>query len=89
MAYIGLIVTQSPRPESAQEVCDQPVAAAKHIDKQRPGATDDCGFSPFSIDMKPNHGTHDYARDVVFQKITNRVSGTKMAAEKLGYIRRF
>jgi methionine synthase II (cobalamin-independent) len=84
MAYIGVIVTQSPRPESAQEVCDQLVAAAKYIDKQVLGSTDDCGFSPFSIDMKPNHGTPDYARDVAFQKIANRVAGTKMAAEKLG-----
>ena len=84
MAYIGCIVTQSPRPESAQEVCDQLVAAAKYIDKQRLGSTDDCGFSPFSIDKKPNHGYPDYARDVAFQKIANRVAGTKMAAEKLG-----
>lgn len=83
MAYIGVIVTQSPRPESAQEVCDQLVAAANFIDKQRLGSTDDCGFSPFSIDMKPNHGNPDYARDVAFQKIANRVTGTKMAAEKL------
>jgi methionine synthase II (cobalamin-independent) len=84
MAYVGVIVTQSPRPESAQEVCDQLVAAAKYIDKQLLGSTDDCGFSPFSIDMKPNHGTPDYARDVAFQKISNRVAGTKMAAERLG-----
>ena len=83
MAYIGCIVTQSPRPESAQEVCDQLVAAAGYIE-ERIGSTDDCGFSPFSIDKKPNHGSPDYARDVAFQKITNRVSGTKMAAEKLG-----
>ena len=66
------------------EVCDQLVAAAKYIDKQLLGSTDDCGFSPFSIDMKPNHGTPDYARDVAFQKISNRVAGTKMAAERLG-----
>ena len=26
----------------------------------------------------------DYAREVAFQKITNRVAGTRMAAEKLG-----
>lgn len=84
MAYIGVIVTQSPRPESAQEVCDQLVAAAKYVDKQRLGSTDDCGFSPFSIDSKPNHGSPDYARDIAFQKIANRVAGTKMAAEKLG-----
>jgi methionine synthase II (cobalamin-independent) len=84
MAYIGCIVTQSPRPESAQEVCDQLVAAANFIGKDRIGSTDDCGFSPFSIDMKPNHGTPDYARDIAFQKISNRVAGTKMAAERLG-----
>jgi methionine synthase II (cobalamin-independent) len=84
MAYIGCIVTQSPRPESTQEVCDQLVAAAKYIDKHRLGSTDDCGFSPFSIDTKPNHGSPDYARDIAFQKIANRVAGTKMAAEKLG-----
>jgi methionine synthase II (cobalamin-independent) len=49
MAYIGCIVTQSPRAESAQEVCDQLITAAKYIDKQRLGSTGDCGFSPFSI----------------------------------------
>ena len=84
MAYIGTCVTQSPRPESAQEICDQLVRAANFIDKQRIGSTDDCGFSPFSIDEKPNHGSPDYAREIAFQKIKNRVEGTKMAAEKLG-----
>jgi methionine synthase II (cobalamin-independent) len=84
MAYIGVCVGQSPRPESPQEICDQLVRAANFIDKQRIGSTDDCGFSPFSIDEKPNHGSPDYARDVAFQKIKNRVEGTRMAAEKLG-----
>ncbi len=84
MCYVGVTVTQSPRVESAQEICDQLVRAADFIPKERLGATDDCGFSPFSIDEKPNHGSPDYARDVAFQKITNRVQGTRMAAEKLG-----
>ncbi|HET9258070.1 MAG TPA: 5-methyltetrahydropteroyltriglutamate--homocysteine methyltransferase [Pseudonocardiaceae bacterium] len=84
MAYIGTCVTQSPRAESAQEICDQLIRAANFIDKQRIGSTDDCGFSPFSIDEKPNHGSPDYAREVAFQKIKNRVEGTRMAAEKLG-----
>lgn len=84
MAYIGVINPGNPRVESAEEVCDHLVAAANHIDKQQLGSTDDCGFSPFSIDEKPNHGSPDYARDVAFQKITNRVKGTQMAAEKLG-----
>ena len=84
ICYVGVTVTQSPRPESAQEICDQLVRAANFIPKDRLGSTDDCGFSPFSIDEKPNHGSPDYARDVAFQKITNRIEGTKMAAEKLG-----
>ena len=84
MAYIGVTNPGNPRVETAQEVCDQLVAAAKYIPKDQLGSTDDCGFSPFSIDEKPNHGSPDYARDVAFQKITSRVQGTKMAAEKLG-----
>ena len=84
MCYIGVTVTQSPRVENAQEICDLLVHAADFIPKERLGSTDDCGFSPFSIDEKPNHGSPDYAREVAFQKITNRVEGTKLAAEKLG-----
>jgi methionine synthase II (cobalamin-independent) len=84
MAYIGVCVTQSPRAESPQEICDALVRASNFIPKERLGSTDDCGYSPFSIDEKPNHGSPDYARDVAFQKITNRVEGTRMAAEKLG-----
>ena len=77
-------MTQSPRPESPEEIRDALVRAANFIPKERIGSTDDCGFSPFSIDEKPNHGSPDYAREIAFQKITNRVEGTKMAAEKLG-----
>jgi methionine synthase II (cobalamin-independent) len=84
VVFVGVINPQNPRVESAQEVCDELVAAAKHIPKERLGATDDCGFSPFSIDEKPLHGSADYAREIAFQKISNRVQGTKMAAEKLG-----
>jgi methionine synthase II (cobalamin-independent) len=84
MAYIGVINPGNPRIESAEEVRDALVRASNFIPKERLGATDDCGFSPFSIDEKPNHGSPDYARDVAFQKITNRVEGAKMAAEKLG-----
>jgi methionine synthase II (cobalamin-independent) len=84
ICYIGVTVTQSPRVEGAQEICDQLVRAADFIPKERLGSTDDCGFSPFSIDEKPNHGSPDYARDVAFQKIAARVEGTRMAAERLG-----
>ncbi len=84
MAYIGVINPGNPRVESVEEVTNALVRAADFIDKQQLGATDDCGFSPFSIDEKPNHGSPDFAREVAFQKITNRIEGTRAAAEKLG-----
>ncbi len=84
MAYIGTIVTQSPRVEAPEEITKQLVRAANFIDRMQLGSTDDCGFSPFSIDEKPNHGSPDYARDVAFQKIASRVEGTRRAAEQLG-----
>ncbi|HEV7791686.1 MAG TPA: 5-methyltetrahydropteroyltriglutamate--homocysteine methyltransferase [Pseudonocardia sp.] len=84
MAYLGVTNPGNPRVETADEVRDQLVRAANFIDRQRIGATDDCGFSPFSIDEKPNHGSPDFARDVAFEKIKARVEGTRAAAEQLG-----
>jgi methionine synthase II (cobalamin-independent) len=84
MAYIGVINPLNPRVESPEEVRDALIRAANFIPKEQLGATDDCGFSPFSIDEKPNHGSPDFARETAWQKITNRVEGTKLAAEKLG-----
>jgi len=84
MAYIGVINPLNPRVESSEEVRDALVRAASFIPKEQLGATDDCGFSPFSIDEKPSHGSPDFARETAWQKITNRVAGTKLAAEKLG-----
>ena len=83
VCYIGVTNPQNPRVESAQEICDLLVRAADFIPKERLGATDDCGFSPFSIDEKPLHGSPDYARDVAFQKIAHRVEGARMAADRL------
>jgi methionine synthase II (cobalamin-independent) len=79
-----VINPQDPRVETAQEVCDDLVLASKYIDKERLGATDDCGFSPFSIDVKPKHGSPDVARDIAFQKIASRIEGAKLASAKLG-----
>jgi methionine synthase II (cobalamin-independent) len=84
MAYIGVINPLNPRVESPEEVRDALVRAANFIPKGQLGSTDDCGFSPFSIDEKPSHGSPDFARQTAWQKITNRVQGTKLAAEKLG-----
>jgi methionine synthase II (cobalamin-independent) len=84
LVYFGVTNGLSPRPESPQEVADLLLRAANFMPKERIGSTDDCGFSPFSLDEKPQHGSPDYAREVAFQKIKNRVEGTRLAAEKLG-----
>ncbi len=84
VCFIGVINPQNPRVETPQEVCDDLLLASKYIPKERLGATDDCGFSPFSIDVKPKHDSPDYARDIAFQKIAARIEGVKMASKKLG-----
>ena len=84
VCFIGVTNPQNPRVETAEEVYEDVMLASKHIAKERLGTTDDCGFSPFSIDVKPKHGSPDFARDVAFEKIKARVEGTKMAAAKLG-----
>jgi methionine synthase II (cobalamin-independent) len=84
VCFIGVINPQNPRVETAEEVRDDLLLASKHIPKERLGSTDDCGFSPFSIDVKPKHGSPDVARDIAFQKIKARVEGTRLAAAELG-----
>ncbi len=84
VCFVGVINPQDPRIETPEEVRDALVTAAKYIPTDRLGSTDDCGFSPFSIDVKPKHGSPDVARDIAFQKITNRIQGSAMASEALG-----
>ena len=87
VCFIGVTNPQNPRVETPQEVGDDLLLASKYIPKERLGSTDDCGFSPFSIDVKPKHGSPDLARDIAFQKIRSRVEGTQMASHKLGVAR--
>ena len=84
VCFIGVINPLNPRVETPQEVRDDLLLASRHIPKERLGSTDDCGFSPFSIDVKPKHGSPDIAREIAFKKIASRVEGTSMASEKLG-----
>ncbi|KAF8591335.1 UROD/MetE-like protein [Ramaria rubella] len=91
VCFIGVINPLNPRIETPEEVCEALLTAAKYIPKDRLGATDDCGFSPFSIDRKPKHipgsgvqSDPDYARNIAFQKIKARVLGVSLASKKLG-----
>ncbi len=84
VCFMGVVNPLSPEVETAEHVRDELLAAAAHIPPARLGATDDCGFSPFSRDLKPQHGSPDFARDVAMQKISARLAGARMASEQLG-----
>ena len=84
VCFIGVTNPLTPEVETSEHVRDELLAAAKHIPVDRLGATDDCGFSPFSRDVKPQHGSPDFARDVAMQKISARLEGARLASEELG-----
>ncbi len=84
VCFMGVINPLDPRVETAEEIRDSLVLASKYIPVERLGATDDCGFSPFSRDVKPKHGSPDFARDVAMQKIAARLEGVALAREALG-----
>jgi len=84
VCFMGVVNPLSPEVETAEQVKDELVTAAKYIPVERLGATDDCGFSPFSRDVKPSHGSPDFARDVAMQKISARIEGARLASEELG-----
>ncbi len=84
VCFMGVIDPLNPTVETPEQVRDELTTAARHIPVERLGATDDCGFSPFSIDEKPKHGSPDFARDIAFAKIAARVEGAAMASQQLG-----
>lgn len=80
---VGVTNPTSPKLETAEQVRDQLVRAARFIPPELLGSTDDCGFSPYLVDEKPRHGSPDFARDVAFAKIAARVRGTALATAEL------
>ncbi|KAI4089838.1 MAG: hypothetical protein L6R37_007987 [Teloschistes peruensis] len=85
VAFIGTINPLSPDVKTPEIVAADLEEAVKcGIPKDQLGATDDCGFSPFSVDVKPKHGSPDFAREMAMKKLAARVKGAKMASEKLG-----
>jgi len=75
--FVGVTDPIDPRVESADEVRDRILEAAKFIPPARLGTTDDCGFSPFGDDTSTS-------RDTAFAKIRARVEGNAMASKQLG-----
>ena len=75
--FVGVIAPIDPRVETAEQVRDRLLEAARYIPSAQLGSTDDCGFSPFSDDTSTS-------RDTAFAKIEARVKGTAMASRALG-----
>lgn len=75
--FVGVIDPINPRLESPEEVKQRVLEAARHIEPERLGTTDDCGFSPFTDDRSTS-------RDLAFDKIRARVEGTELASRELG-----
>ena len=75
--FVGVIDPIDPRVETPEEVRDRVLEAARFIDLDHLGTTDDCGFSPFGDDTSTS-------RDTAFAKIQARIAGTAMASSALG-----
>jgi 5-methyltetrahydropteroyltriglutamate--homocysteine methyltransferase len=75
--FVGVTDPIDPRVETADEVRDRVLLAARYIPPERLGTTDDCGFSPFADDRST-------ARETAFAKIAARVEGTELASRELG-----
>ena len=75
--FVGVIDPLDPRVETAEEVRDRVLEAARFIDPSHLGTTDDSGVSPFGDDTSTS-------RDTAFAKIQARITGTAMASSALG-----
>jgi len=75
--FVGVVAPIDPRIETADEVCERVLQAARHIPIGQLGTTDDCGFAPFCDDTSTT-------RDTAFAKIKARVDGTALATRHLG-----
>jgi 5-methyltetrahydropteroyltriglutamate--homocysteine methyltransferase len=76
IAYIGVIDPLTDQVETAEQVRDRILLAAKYIPLDQLGSTDDCGFSPFTDDLSTS-------RDTAFNKIKARIDGNALASEIL------
>jgi 5-methyltetrahydropteroyltriglutamate--homocysteine methyltransferase len=74
--FVGVTDPVDPRVETAEEVCERVLRAARYIPVEQLGTCDDCGFAPFADDRSTS-------RQIAFAKIRARLEGTALAAERL------
>ena len=72
--FAGVVSPIDPSIDTAEQVRDRVLEAAKYIPIEQLGTTDDCGFAPFSDDTSTS-------RDKAFAKIQARVEGTALASD--------
>jgi 5-methyltetrahydropteroyltriglutamate--homocysteine methyltransferase len=75
--FVGVVAPIDPRIETAEDVRDRILEAARYIPIDQLGTTDDCGYSPFCDDRSTS-------RETTFAKIRARVDGTRLASRALG-----
>jgi 5-methyltetrahydropteroyltriglutamate--homocysteine methyltransferase len=76
--FVGVTDPINPAVETAEQVRDRILLAAKYVPVSQLGTTDDCGFAPFADDASTS-------REIAFEKIRARVAGTKLAAQRLAH----
>lgn len=75
--FVGVTDPIDPVIETADQVRDRVLRAARHIPVDRLGTCDDCGFSPYSDDVSTS-------RETAFAKVRARIEGTVAASAALG-----
>jgi len=71
--FIGVTTPTDAVVETAEEVRDRVIEAARFIPPEQLGTTDDCGFAPFFDD-------DSISRETAFAKILARIQGTELAS---------
>ncbi|MQY31950.1 cobalamin-independent methionine synthase II family protein [Nocardia aurantia] len=75
--FVGVTDPNDPAVETADQVRDRVLTAARYLPADRIGTCDDCGFSPFGDDVSTS-------RETAFAKIRARIEGTAAASTELG-----
>ncbi|MEU6619448.1 cobalamin-independent methionine synthase II family protein [Streptomyces litmocidini] len=76
-AFVGVTDPLDPVVETAEQVRDRVLAAARHLPVDRLGTCDDAGFAPYADD-------DSISREIAFAKVEARVRGTELASQALG-----
>ncbi|MFJ8733911.1 5-methyltetrahydropteroyltriglutamate--homocysteine methyltransferase [Streptomyces bauhiniae] len=75
--FVGVTDPIDPRVETAEEVSDRILQAARYLPVEQLGTCDDAGFAPFADDTSTS-------RETALAKIRARVQGTALASQHLG-----